>query len=87
LDQSAHLIDLAPEIRLLHRERVHHVLPFDVRSGIVFQQVVIVEIRPEATLDDEWREFVDQEIAFAVVEMHSSAFVNQSLYQTRGALR
>src|SRR5689334_22828745 len=37
LDQRAYLIELAPEVRLLHGERVHHVAPLDTRGGVVFQ--------------------------------------------------
>jgi hypothetical protein len=45
--------------------------------GVVFQQVVIIEIRAEASFDNEGREFVDQQIALAVVEMTFRAFIDQ----------
>jgi hypothetical protein len=85
LDQSTHLIKLAPEIGLLHGEGVHHILPLSARGVVVFQQVVIVEIRTETAFDNERREFVDQQIALAVVKPHAYPFIDQGLNQTRGA--
>ena len=56
-DDRLDLIDLAPEIGLGHRERVHHLTPDVGRVPVVvFQQIVEIEERSQAALDDERRQ-------------------------------
>ena len=54
LHEALNLRDLAPEVGLLHRQRVHDSPPFAARRAlVVLQEVVEVEKGPEAALDDE----------------------------------
>src|SRR6185312_4695114 len=73
----ANLIDLAPEIALWHRQRIHHPWPFLGRGLVVFQQVVIVEERLEATFDNQRSQPVRQHIDVRFFEIDSGPFEDQ----------
>ncbi len=83
--QRPNLVGLAPEVRLLHRQRVHHVAPGRVGGPVVeFQQVVEIEIRPEAARDHQRRQSIAQQLAAAVLVEQPRLLVNQ-LAQKRQA--
>ncbi len=75
--ECTNLIDFAPEIALGHRQCIHHPWPFLDRGLVVFQQVVIVEERLEATIDDQRGQPVRQHIDVRLFEIDSGPFVDQ----------
>ena len=72
----AKLIDLAPEVRLLHGERVHDLEPL-VGFGRVLQQVVVVHERADAAGHDQRREPICDLIELMRLVHQPEAFVNQ----------
>src|SRR6185369_9688699 len=72
----AQLIDLAPEVRLMNGQRVHHLRPL-VMILRIFQKVVIVHERAEAPCHDQRSQTVSHLIELGRIVVKAQSLMNQ----------
>ena len=80
------MIGFAPEIGLLHGQRVHYPRPLGRGVAVVLQQVVVIEQRVEAALDGQRRERRAAGPPVVVV-MNAGLRRDQLAQQRQGAFR
>ena len=81
LDERVDLIELPPEVGLLHGKSVHYATPFLVGVLIVFQDVVVIQVRLAAVVQRPVAKLVQQRVEMLRLEVDSGAFVDQVAQQ------
>ena len=85
---AVNLIDLTPEVRFRHAQRVHHAIPFHGGAAVVLQEIEVVEERGEAAIRDQRRQSIGQRVEPVVRVVHARDARESDLAATpRGRLQ
>src|SRR5262245_20138094 len=71
LREGTNLVDLAPEEGFTDGQLIDKLLPLHVCTGVIFQQIVVIENRVETTLRHKLRYLIHQKFKLFVIEINS----------------